>query len=83
MNVQISTPCGLQVPRIDQLKCLEERSTVVITYNDIDASSVYIEDRLWRTINIQAARDLADRVTYAQDYWLKWHDEYCDCRCPQ
>lgn len=74
------TPCGLCIPIVDKLRCLEEFSTMVTTYNEVQSSSIYVEDHLFRLMEKQPMRDLADRVTHASEYWLDWHDQYCDCR---
>ncbi len=69
----LATPCGLVAPAVEFERCTEERSTVVYTVRGGNAESVYVFDKDWGSFNVQQWED-------SEGFWLRWHDEHCDCR---
>lgn len=77
-----TTPCGLTIVEAKYLRCPGDFAMEVWTRSGSGVAKVYVEDVMTRAAPGVVGVQLHERVIESSDYWLRWHDLYCDCRLP-
>lgn len=81
------TPCGLVIPVIAEQYTFDTLIEVITSYRNPDPNK---GDRTYCIVNIRESdiihmnqadyQEIGKRLLHAREFWLSWHDEYCDCR---